>query len=125
MSRPVEIEVVGVERIMRRFGRLPQVALDAVARATNDVAKDVFTESQHRVPVDTGNLKASGRVTPKRDGSSVTAELSYGGTAAAYAVIVHETHRSRSKYLEGPAREATNEFADAVKNAISSAIKGL
>ena len=43
------------------------------------------------VPVDTGNLMATGIVeTPRREGNKVVVVLGYGGPAAPYAAHVHE-----------------------------------
>jgi len=72
--------------------------------------------------VDLGPLRASGHVRMKRAGRRVTAELGFGGAAAAYAVYVHEdldAHHpvGQAKFLEStltesaphmPARVAAN-----------------
>ena len=91
----------------------------AVATALNEVGIEVFNESQQRVPVDTGNLKGSGRITAATPTDEVV-RLSYGGTSAAYAVIVHEIHKTGSKYLEAPARESATRLKDAVAAAVKS-----
>lgn len=65
------------------------------------------------VPVKTGALKNSGRVTfPERSGNTWTVELIYGGPSAPYALTQHETpwyqHRvGQWKYLEQPMYEAS------------------
>ncbi len=71
----------------------------------------IFEESQDEVPVDTGNLRVSGKLEfPKIQGSEVVVDISYGGAAADYALAVHEdmerTYRNnkKSKYLEDPAK---------------------
>jgi hypothetical protein len=86
---------------------------DAVITAINQAAQDVHNESQRRVPVDTGNLKGSARVDPATKREAV-ATVSYGGTAAAYALPVHEMHASKSKYLEAPARELAPQFLNRI-----------
>jgi hypothetical protein len=51
----------------------------------------IFEESQHLVPVDTGNLRSSGHVTPPVIlGSKIEVVIGYGGAAAGYAIFVHE-----------------------------------
>jgi len=69
----------------------------------------IFEESQDEVPLDTGNLRASGKLgLPKVEGKDVVVEISYGGAAADYAVIVHEDlemnfrNGKKAKYLEDP-----------------------
>lgn len=71
----------------------------------------IFEESQDEVPVDTNALRTSGNLGfPQFEGQSVVVEISYGGAAADYAMIVHEDlearHRDgkKAKYLEDPAR---------------------
>lgn len=69
----------------------------------------IMKESKKIVPVDTGALRSSGHVkVPVLSGSRVSVTLAYGGSAAPYAVFVHEKanarHRppTRWKYLEEP-----------------------
>ena len=92
-----------------------------IATALNQVGQEVFAESQRRVPVDTGNLKSSARIRPAV-GALLEAEIAYGGTAAAYALVVHETPPSGGssprKYLEAPAREAAERLNQAVKQGV-------
>lgn len=117
MSSKSAVRVIGLSRLQARMRQYnPRVAA-AVSKAVNDTAKDVFSESQRRVPVDTGNLKGSARITPSTP-RELAAMIAYGGTAAAYALIVHETHATKSKYLEAPAREAANAFRSNVRDAI-------
>ena len=70
-----------------------------------------FAASQREVPVDTGILKNSGILTrPYMDGGYLVVDISYGGAAADYALIVHEDMESRhnegtkAKYLEDPVK---------------------
>lgn len=91
-------------RAITKLRAMNQAAVRAVAEGINDAAEEIFNESQRRVPVDTGNLRSSGRIEPA-DERTLTAEISYGGTAADYALDVHEAHATNSKYLEEPARQ--------------------
>jgi len=54
--------------------RAPELAEKALIEAANDV----FSISQDLCPVDTGALKASGKITIKKDGTSTQAIISYG-----------------------------------------------
>jgi len=87
----------------------------------NETNESIYSESQRRVPVDTGNLKASGRMTPAVPGNP-TASTTYGGTAAAYALIVHETHPTKDEYLVGPAKEAEANLSRAARNAVKVSV---
>ena len=65
-------------------------ALKGASKETaNAIAKAVYVHSQGEVPVDHGNLKASGRVEARNDGSAVV----YGDNNVPYAAAVHEGFR--------------------------------
>jgi hypothetical protein len=64
----------------------------AYLRAIYDEAVKIFEDSQERVPVDSGDLRASGRLTPPTR-SDPEAEISYDTTLESskdYAMAVHE-----------------------------------
>lgn len=109
----VSVTVLNGDRAAQRIQRRSNDTITAITEAVNRAAQEIFAESQRRVPVDTGNLRASARVQPARE-APPRATITYGGTAAEYALAVHETHRSQSKYLEEPAREHARQLADAV-----------
>lgn len=89
----------------------------------------IFEESQDEVPLDTGNLRASGKLgLPEVQGNEIVVEISYGGAAADYALIVHEDleknfrNGKKAKYLEDPAKRRVTgmdgRLLRAVKNAM-------
>ncbi len=86
---------------------------DGGHEGVEDAAKLVFEESQRQVPVKTGALKDSGKVTV--DG--LDAEISYGeGLPDDRAVIIHEKLDIRhdtgsAKYLENPTTAAASQVA--------------
>jgi hypothetical protein len=80
-------------------------------------AKKIMGESKkHYVPVDLGNLKNSGHVSPpENDGAGIVVIVGFGGPAASYALEVHEdlqTHHEvgRAKYLEIPFLERVQDL---------------
>ncbi|MFA7264857.1 MAG: hypothetical protein WC054_00855 [Candidatus Nanopelagicales bacterium] len=58
--------------------------VETLAELSQVLAKG-FEETQARVHVITGSLKGSGRVSNRRDESSWSGEISYGGPAPGYA----------------------------------------
>ncbi len=127
MSSPkFRVAILGVARLQAKIRRYDGAVKGGAKKAVNTIAAEVFTDSQHRVPVADGNLKASGRVIAATD-ANLSASIGYGGTAiaSAYALPVHETHRSQSKYLEAPAREAAGKFKEEVTAAIRAAKRGI
>ena len=68
------------------------------------MASSVFRGSQEEVPIDTGDLKKSGRV-ERRDGGE--AAVTYGSAKVQHALVVHEkvgiNYRvGKRKYLRDP-----------------------
>lgn len=95
---------------------------DYVGAALYQEAQIEMTEAKRRCPVDTGKLRASGRVsTPEREGRRISVTLSFGGGAVSYAVYVHENleanHASppfgggQAKFLESTLSESQPHMA--------------
>lgn len=55
--------------------------------------------------------------------SDLTATISYGGTAAKYALPVHERHASKSKFLEEPARDAEKTLLTRIRREMEKAVR--
>lgn len=107
------ITITGLEAVQARIAALGPQAVTALQSAMVQEAEAIMTESKRLVPVDTGALRASGHVAdPTAQGQTVQVQMGYGGSAAPYAVLVHEMtqnkHRTptQAKYLETPFREA-------------------
>jgi hypothetical protein len=102
----------GGAELIAFIGRLVRAWPMAALAALKAEAEIEMAESQERVPVDTGLLRASGYVAePEAHGSILSVELGYGGAASDYAVIVHEDldaihPHGEAKYLEGPLVES-------------------
>ena len=137
------IKVVGVSGLQRRFRGASKRIQQAIKATLFQEAERMMTISKQQVPVDTGNLRASGHVTlPFESGGQVFVELGYGGPAGAgahggqsnaqsvgYALTVHEDlqmqHRqgTKAKYLEDPVKENIPHLKQAVNAAVKQAAK--
>jgi hypothetical protein len=89
--------------------RIPSHMTNILEKSLYEEANVIFNESQKLVPVDTGALKTSGFVhAPRRENNRVFVRVTYGGSAAHYALYVHEnlyarhTAPTQAKYLETP-----------------------
>lgn len=72
--------------------RLTGVGMDEARRKVNRVVRRTYTRSQVLVPVDTGNLRASGQMNLANDrGALVVGGVTY---TAKYAAAVHEGRRA-------------------------------
>ena len=91
------------------IARIPSHMTNILEKVVYEEANVIFNESQKIVPVDTGALKTSGFVhAPRRENNRVFVRVTYGGSAAHYALYVHEnlyarhTAPTQAKYLETP-----------------------
>lgn len=111
---------VDADKALKQIRAMADKALASLEHGVRVEAERVMTESKKQTPVDQGTLRASGQVSPPtRRGATVTVELSYGGAAAAYALIQHERedyHHTvgSAKYLERPVNEAKAGFGKRV-----------
>jgi len=113
------IQVEGLAELVNglvQAGRETDVR-NSFSMALAEEASVVFARSQMLVPVDTGVLRSSGYVSPvQADGKTSYVEISYGGPASAYAMIVHEgfarhAEPTQRKYLEQPLYERAPTFS--------------
>ena len=114
--------IVGVENVIRNIRKTKSRLASGVEKGVKRAGLYLLAESQKLVPVDTGNLKASGVMRATGKGFNTNANVAY---TAAYALFVHENTemklkgqprpggrghywdpqgRGRSKFLEYPAR---------------------
>ena len=116
------VTITNASAVIKQVERYRDKATARVAKAINDSAQEIHNESQRVVPVDTGNLRGSARI-ERASSDNLRATISYGGSAADYALAVHEAHPdgSKRKYLERPAREYATAFLEAVASEISEA----
>ena len=94
-------------------------AAKALGQALYREAALAFAASQREVPVDTTLLKTSGKLShPYMLGNDLVVDITYGGAAAEYALIVHEDLSARhnegtkAKYLEDPVKQQLNGMGD-------------
>lgn len=115
----VNVQVEGLAELINglsRAGRETDVR-NSFAMALSEEASVVFARSQMLVPVDTGVLRSSGLVSSvKSDGKTSYVEISYGGPASSYAMLVHEgfarhAEPTQRKYLEQPLYERAPFFS--------------
>lgn len=104
----------------QKLARLRRAYPDAFYRAVEAEVKDVFEETQMRVPVDTGALKDSGDYSVERAGSKTQAFIYY---KTPYAGLVHEIHPTKGQYLIGPVMEAQEGMVERIAADIKQQVK--
>ena len=122
--------VVGIPETRASIQKLGRRGLRAYRQAFRAEGEGIMLRSKKDfVPVDSGGLRASGRV---RDVSTLNASprirLSFGGPAAPYAVHVHEIQAQHPvgqwKYLEQPANEAAQGMDTRIARRVRAALEG-
>lgn len=123
-----------LERIQRALAESGPEGVKIAARALKNEAQEAMAVSQDEVPVDTGALKASGRVLPETGvyerGNEVYVQLVYGGTAVEYASVVHENLEAyhphgKAKYLEDPMVRQSNGISGRIADKVERHTKGM
>jgi len=108
-----------------RLQRFVSDAQKVAMHVPRSLAEDILDASQLLVPVETGALRASGRVEETEDG----AEVIYGNDMVNYALYVHEDLQARhprggqAKYLEQPALEIMRDAYRTVEDAVDDTVR--
>lgn len=130
----MRIDFPDLERLQRAIVMSGPEGVKVAARALRHEAQEAFAHSQDEVPVDTGALKASGRIRPEigvlQSGNEVYVELTYGGSATAYSIYVHENLQAshphgKAKYLEDPMTRQVQGISSRIADKVERATKGL
>lgn len=123
-----------LDRIQRALAQSGPEGVKIAARALRHEAQEAFANSQDEVPVDTGALKASGRVRPEtgvfESGNEVYVELTYGGSATEYSIYVHENLEAnhphgKAKYLEDPMSRQVVGISGRIADKVERLTKGM
>lgn len=133
------IELKGLKKLIEITERI-EGGEQILAQAMYAEATVILNESKKIVPVDTGNLRASGRVErPVTGKGRASVQITYGGVAAPYALIVHEVPPNSGgrwgtgmkhaagksyKYLEIPVMAHKDKFVDGVRDRVNDLIEG-
>jgi hypothetical protein len=117
------------QKLLDIMSKYKDKATSVIAPALYQEAEAIMTQAKMLTPVDTGALRASGHVRrPVVSAQSVSVTLGFGGTAAPYAVYVHEDLTKRhpvgqAKYLEQPFNAAKQSMAERIANKVAREIK--
>lgn len=127
------VEIVGMNAVSARLEAIALLMPGAATLALHDVAvEEIMPVAKERVPVDQGELIASGYVLPpEQHGDETHVTMGFGGPAGSgnlgetntidvdYAVKIHEDMEmhhpnGQAKYLESAVLEAIPSIADMV-----------
>lgn len=111
--------------ILSNLDELAPALIRKLGPAVMSEGRVLLASSQAQVPVDKGDLKASGMVTRlRRKFDRVATSVAYGRKGIAYAVAVHEIPGRRGhKYLERPARAQAKGYSTRIGAAIAQELQ--
>lgn len=106
----VAITTSGLPNLKAALLRFGKGGRRVLREAMIEALRPAFEETQDRVPVKSGKLKASGRISVRAGEKQLTAKILYGGDGVPYALIVHENlehdhpNGGQAKYVESVVR---------------------
>lgn len=127
----VLFEWTGLKETLDLMGRWHDDVLEALKIATKEELDALLLDAKAMTPVDTGRLQESGRVLAPRvakravkiDFQVMFGAITVRGRFVDYALIVHETHPSKSKFLERAAQEHIPGMPDRIEKKVLSRVK--
>ena len=101
----IGIVVLGAAETASRFSKRAARSKTVFKKAAKKAAQIVLADAVSLAPIDTGALRASGRITEVAGGETPLFDIQFGGDKAPYAVFVHEDltvqHKTgQAKFLE-------------------------
>lgn len=126
------IEFTNLDRLRNAITMGGKKAAKEAAKRLRNEAQEVLAKSRDLVPVDTGALKASGRVRPEVGvytiGGNAEVWITYGSTAVDYAVYVHEDlgkyhPHGQAKFLEIPLVQQSYGLVDRIADRVEQVLK--
>src|SRR4051812_28276540 len=126
MAGWMSFDMKGTKEMRQRAVEMKANQRRAMLRAVDKFDRQELSESQKRVPVDTGELRDSGFTVPAYfEGDQVRGGVGYG---ADHAMVVHEDleahHRvGQAKYLESVINESAPYFSERVAESMHEDMK--
>lgn len=141
------IRITGLQGTLRAVGKAKEKTSKTIAEGLRTAAETLLKESQKLVPVDTGALKASGRVEVSGTAMGARAQVVYGGGVVIdisqepdpagttfrtvdYAYVVHERldvyHRppTQARFLADAVPKVRGTITAAMKRQVEVALGG-
>lgn len=118
------IDVTGVREAQRALQRLLRDIEHVAPEAIKDVAFDLLGKAVNLAPIDTADLRGSGKVELETNGDKITATVSFN---TPYAVRQHEDltynhpRGGEAKYLEKPFVANTPRYIQHIRDSVRRA----
>ena len=120
----IKTQVLGVKKMLQKAEALKEKMHKAQKAAVYQMANNIIGDAKEKCPVDTGTLKGSGYVAkPEGEKDNVSSEIGFGGAASEYALRQHETHKTKSKFLERAVMEHQKDYVQNMQALIKENFK--
>lgn len=111
----------GIREVEARMEAALREIVDASHESIREVAFDLLGRAIELAPIDTSDLRGSGKVTFQEIGQKLVADVSFN---TPYAVIQHETlwynhpNGGQAKYLEQPFQQNAERYIQHIRDSV-------
>lgn len=131
----VRFEIKGLKRALNDLERVGKDVIETAVKATEVEVKKLLEEAKQETPKDQHNLVNSGRMFKPRVSmktGQVSFQVAFGGIVARgksgprfvdYAVLVHETHRTKRFWLDRTAAKHLPGMPDRIAKEINKVLR--
>ena len=116
---------MAINDVLRNFDKIVGGMEKEAKKAVYEVSGDLLNESVKLTPIDSGNLRKSGKITETNDRNNrYVLSVSFGDSRVKYAAAVHEINKNYIepgtgwKYLERPLKQNANKYIKYLRNRI-------
>jgi hypothetical protein len=125
------VKITGVNEVLSNLNKINDLVLKDIKLSLNDSLVDLKAKTYPLVPIDTTDLRESGRIVTQNTFDTFVSELFYSATNKGYnySVIQHETlwfnhpRGGQAKYLEQPFKENEKTYMGNIEKAVRNAVK--
>lgn len=96
----MSFKLVGLDKVQKNMKKLVRKVHEEGERALEVEAQKVLDKAKQLAPVKTGRLRDSGRIEKADSKTGPAFRLRFGDEDVPYAAVVHETHKTRRKFLQ-------------------------
>jgi len=121
---------MAIEDVLRGLDNIVDNIENKVEIAIYECSADLLRESNMVCPIDSSDLRKSGKLKVEKESREIVGTVSYGDARATYAEVVHEVRSENYseggtgwKYLENPLKEKSNLYQAKIKNAVEEVIR--
>ena len=115
------IRLIVLKQVLKNAERIKfQVAAEANKVMKTEEAPAVQRRAKQLVPVKSGRLRDSGKIETTKGASATVTDVIFD---TPYALKIHETHPTRSRFLERAMREAARGMTKRIASRLSQVLR--